>query len=334
MGHATRCIPIVEELLANNADVVLAGSGNSLDLISAEFPLLRTLNLPDYNLQFNHFIPIGIHVALQSLKIRRNINREKIVLENFLATQKINGIISDNRYGVYSSSVPSVMISHQLKLAPRTPFRAIANNQIKKYLNRFSEIWVPDENGSIISGKLSSTDEFLNKKYIGTLSRFKTTSNTIRKNFVLAIISGTEPHRTTLENRLIKSFRSSNQKITLLRGLPKSADKKVFPKNFTVYNHLKTDELETLLKTCKLVISRSGYSTIMDIISTNTPCILIPTKGQSEQEYLSKRLHEKFKFPVIRERKISEDKFQLAQRIDIKNENLLSIEIGKWLNQL
>ncbi|MFB0961216.1 MAG: glycosyltransferase, partial [Flavobacteriales bacterium] len=85
MGHATRCIPIIKELLTNNIDVVIAGSGKSLDLISAEFPLLQTLTLPDYDLHFNHFIPIGLHVVLQSLKIKRKIKREKLVLDNYLA---------------------------------------------------------------------------------------------------------------------------------------------------------------------------------------------------------------------------------------------------------
>ncbi len=314
--------------------MVIAGSGKSLDLISAEFPLLQTLILPDYDLHFNHFIPIGHHVALQSLKIKRIINREKLVLDNYLATHEIAGIISDNRYGVYSSSIPSVMVTHQLKLAPKTLFRAIANNQIKKYLHRFSEIWVPDEKGSVISGELSSTDDFTTKKYLGVLSRFKSAPKTTRENFILATLSGTEPHRTTLENRLIKSFRNSKQKITVVRGIPKSEGKKVFPENFTVHNHLLTEDIEKLLTSCKLLISRCGYSTILDAMATKTPVILVATKGQSEQEYLARRLLKKFNVALLKEKQISEDNLQLAQKISCTSDNLLSSVIGKWVNQL
>lgn len=314
--------------------MVIAGSGKSLDLISAEFPLLQTLILPDYNLRFNHFIPIGLHVALQSLKIKRNINREKLVLENYLATHEIAGIISDNRYGVYSSSLPSVMVTHQIKLAPKTPFRAIANIQIKKYLHQFSEIWVPDEKGSVISGELSSSDDFTTKKYLGVLSRFKANPKTTRETFILATLSGTEPHRTILENRLIKSFRNSKQKITLVRGIPESQEKKIFPENFTVYNHLLTEDLEKLLTSCKLLISRCGYSTISDAMAAETPVLLVATKGQSEQEYLSRRLLRKFNVPLLKEKQISEGNLQFAQKISCTSENLLSSVIVKWVNQL
>jgi len=314
--------------------VVLAGSGKSLDLISSEFPLLRTLTLPDYHLNFNQFIPLGLHVALQYSKIKQNINLEKLALEDFLITHKIDGIISDNRYGIYSSSIPSVVVTHQLKLAPKTPFRALANKKLKNYLNQFSEIWVPDKKDSIISGELSSTDDFPTKKYLGILSRFHAEPKTHRQSFVLAVISGTEPHRTMLENRLIKSFRNSKQKITVVRGLPKSANKKIFPKNFTVHNHLSTVDLEKLLISCKLLIARSGYSTVLDAIATNTPVVLVPTKGQSEQEYLSKRLHEKFNIPLLKERNISDDILPLAQKMSSNDDNLASSVIGKWFNQL
>ncbi|MFK7756406.1 MAG: glycosyltransferase [Flavobacteriales bacterium] len=303
-------------------------------MISAEFPELESILLPDYQLYFNNIIPLGFHVALQSLKIRRNINLEKLALEEILETYQIDGIISDNRYGVYSSSVPSVIITHQLKLAPKTPFRSLANNQIKKYLNRFSEIWVPDLPNSVLTEELSATSEFSQKKYIGLLSRFKAPSVESRENFILAVISGTEPHRTIIENRLIKILGNTEYSITLVRGIPDVRGKKVFPENFTVHEHLKTQKLETLLSKCQVLLSRSGYSTIMDAIHTQTPVILIPTKGQSEQNYLAKRLHANFKLPLLSEKKLSSFHIAQSKTIDLNAQNLLSEVIGKWLNEL
>jgi len=48
-----------------------------------------------------------------------------------------------------------------------------------------------------------------------------------------------------------------------------------------------------------VIISRSGYSTIMDLVRLNKSAILIPTPGQTEQEYLAKLMMERKWFYAV-----------------------------------
>ncbi len=326
-------IPVIEELQNQSCNIILAGSGHSLELLNSEFPHLVSLRLPDYDLKFNRILPLGFNVALQGLKLSRKIREENYALDKIVSTHKIDALISDNRYGIYSKKIPSVIITHQLKLAPKTPFKFIANKRIARYLQNFDEIWVPDAPTSKLSKSLSNTAEFSSKKYIGFLSRFKPTE-TKRKNFILVTLSGPEPYRTQLENRIIRKFGDTSTEIILLRGKPKSKEKKVFPKNFTTYNHLPKPEFEELLNTCRLVISRGGYSTIMDLIVTQTPALLIPTPNQTEQEYLAEVLKSKFSMHIPTEKKISLSDLDKASVINIPFQDSLNIHLGNWIREL
>ena len=66
-----------------------------------------------------------------------------------------------------------------------------------------------------------------------------------------------------------------------------------------------TKELNDLIKRSKVVIARSGYSTIMDLYALEKPAILIPTPGQSEQLYLSKHLRHKKQFIFQSQQKLN-----------------------------
>jgi UDP-N-acetylglucosamine:LPS N-acetylglucosamine transferase len=51
--------------------------------------------------------------------------------------------------------------------------------------------------------------------------------------------------------------------------------------------------LNELLNNSEYIVARSGYSTIMDLLAVKKNAILIPTPGQTEQEYLGQYSHEK-----------------------------------------
>jgi len=273
-------------------------------------------------------------VALQYLKLRKAIKEEHESIRRIAKNTKIDGIISDNRYGVYSSQIPSVIITHQLRVAPKTPFKTPANNQLRKSLLPFSEIWIPDAENGFLTGKMSSTTHFSNVKYIGYLSRFSPSEKLLRAEKILALISGPEPYRTLLEDRLIKTLAHSEKRVVLVRGLPDQKIKKTFPENFEVHHHLSTKKLEELFKTANVLVSRAGYSTIMDCVRTGIPAVLIPTKGQSEQEYLAHRLKETFNSPLITAEKFTAASIKMAQAISIQEKSNLNTVIGNWLNQL
>ena len=81
-------------------------------------------------------------------------------------------------------------------------------------------------------------------------------------------------------------------------------------KNITVFSHLPAAALEEKMKKASLVISRCGYSTVMDLATLQKKSILIPTPGQTEQEYLAGHLMQK-NFALC----IDQKKFRLKQAI-------------------
>ncbi len=226
---------------------------------------------------------------LQSRTLKKSILKEQSELNKYLKIRSVNAIISDNRYGIFSNGIPSILITHQLKLTKETPLRFFAQRILNRQYKNFNHIWIPDEQNSLLSGELSNS-ELTNTKFIGVLSRLENLALQ-RKKHILIIASGTEPHRTQFENKMISKLGNSKYECVLIRGLfDKNPIEKVFPKNFQILHSADSQEVNGLMNNCSLVISRIGYSTVMDVFKTQTPVVFITTKGQSEQEYLAKHL--------------------------------------------
>jgi UDP-N-acetylglucosamine transferase subunit ALG13 len=300
LGHATRCIPLIRKLLDKNVDVWLAGEGLQEKLLKEEFPGLPFLSLTGYRVAYGRSGKgLMWKMMWQINHIRKMIRAEKQWLNKMVADHKINAVISDNRYGLYHSSIPSVIITHQLQI--KTGMGKWCDKQIQKwnynYLQRFTECWVPDLPGKTnLAGDLSHPDRlpFLPVHYIGILSRFDpTTGIAIKKGKLLVLLSGPEPQRSLLEERMISEIAHYNGDATILRGLP--GNHTLIPSSNMIkfYNHLSTNELRSQMLEAEYVISRSGYSTIMDAIQMNKKCIFIPTPGQTEQVYLARELTKK-----------------------------------------
>jgi uncharacterized protein (TIGR00661 family) len=296
LGHATRCIPVIRELLAQNCEVWLAGEGAQEQLLKTEFPELPFLELPGYRIRYAKTARGLIWKMIQQgPKMQRAIQYEHRWLKKVVTEQGFDAVISDNRYGLYHAAIPSIFITHQLTIKSSWGkwTEKIIQKRNYKYINRFTACWVPDvaeENN--LAGELSHPQFKLNipVHYISLLSRFEKKDTAAKKNHLLIVLSGPEPQRSMLEEKIITDISHYNYTATIVRGLPGIPSLLPSTNMLKFYNHLPAAELNAAMQEAEYVISRSGYSTVMDIIALGKKSILIPTPGQTEQEYLGKSL--------------------------------------------
>lgn len=297
LGHATRCIPIIKLLIDHGHTVILAAEGKQADLLRQEFPNLELLPLSGYRLSYSRFhILTGWKIFFQIPKILISIKRENRWLDTLLTKKRVDLVISDCRFGFYNKAVRTVFITHQLTI--KSPIGRWTDNFLRKlnynFINRFNECWVPDFEGTQnLAGELSHPPSLPQTpvKYIGGLSRFDTTMQhaNAKQYDVLIILSGPEPQRSIWEKKLLNDLHHYNGKAALVRGLP-GEHSTLQVKNTDVFNHLSAEELCSIALRSQLIISRPGYTTVMDVVKLRRKCVLVPTPGQSEQEYLGEYL--------------------------------------------
>ena len=296
LGHATRCIPIIKALVLIGFEVIIAAEGAQANLLHIEFPELVIIPLEGYRVRYSRqpaWLP-GV-LLWQLPRLIRVIHRENRWLQGIIREHKIDLIISDNRYGLNTKKVPCVFITHQLRI--KAPFEWLENilQQINyHYINRYTACWVPDAPGAInVAGILSHPQKLprIPVHYIGLLSRFQFQTGDIKYDYCI-LLSGPEPQRTVLEKKLLTQLADGHERILLVRGKPGTDEVITTPKHITVENHLPNTALQAALLQSNFIISRSGYTTIMELILLHKKAILVPTPGQTEQEYLAQKLTE------------------------------------------
>ena len=285
IGHATRCIPIIKELIKHNYEVILAADSRPLHLLSTEFPQLEIIRFEGYNIKYPKFIPMELSMLLQTPKLLWNIKKENTALAEIIKDYNIDGVISDNRFGLYTNKVPCVFITHQLEI--QSPyFTESIRNFNYKYINKYSACWVMDDEKLNLAGNLSKPNTLPNNTtYIGIQSRFEK-QETEKKYDFLAIVSGPEPQRTILEKGLINALKDRTENSLIVLGKPELNTSEQLG-NLTVKSHLNAKDLNTAIAQSELIICRPGYSTVMDLAKLEKKAIFIPTPGQTEQEYLA-----------------------------------------------
>jgi len=302
LGHATRCMPLIDLLIKKKHRVIIAGNGDSFYLLKERYPNLTFYELPGYNISYAAGKNAAFYALLQTPKILQTITKENKVVEEIIKKEKIDLIISDNRYGVRNDKIKSIFICHQIALQAPNAMRFMNPFFLRLHLmqiQNFDALWIPDEEQEDnISGKLSHDISFkITTTYIGIQSRFsglkKERSFIDEMDFsILVVLSGPEPQRTFLENKLKKEFENIHEKVLLVQGKTEKQTTTI-EENITSISYLNTKDLFTALQKAAVIICRSGYSTVMDLAVLGRKAILIPAQGQTEQEYLSKILANK-----------------------------------------
>ncbi len=313
LGHATRIIPIIEYCLQNDKNVVIVGNGESFKLLCDKFPTCKSEYLPSPKMTYGKRKAMGFKFAINAILLSFNVLGERRKLKKIIKLHNIDTIISDNRPGIYSKKVKSIYISHQINV-----FTKKENNFLSKFLTflhklvikKYTYCFVPDYENSEFAGRMSKNNNSLNLIYVGILSRFQNFKNIkpkrdLKKYDILAIISGPEPQRSIFENIIVEQLKTENYSCLVIRGLPHEQTKRENLLNVDFCNHCCDDDFYFYVNNASLLISRSGYSSIMDIMNFNKNSIIVPTPAQPEQEYLAEKLNKKFKFVSLKQAELA-----------------------------
>lgn len=311
LGHLTRSVPLMEYLVSLGCHVVFAGNESQRKYIAQILPKVALIHLDGYQVQYARtkfgFMP---RLFAQMPRVFRCIKNEHQWLKNVVVEHRIDGIISDNRYGLYHTTVPSVILTHQLQILSgvHAKIDAVLRKIHYRLIERFTACWVVDiAEGDGLSGKLSHP-KILPKvptQYLGFLSQLHPFNhkNSSKDFVVLVLLSGAEPQRSILENLLWQKAIKSNLHIVFVAGSNKAQAPSQIPAHISYHKRLVGKDLQAAFKAASVVVCRSGYSSLMDLLAMRKKAILIPTPGQTEQEYLAKLMQQKGYFMAAQQHK-------------------------------
>ena len=303
IGHATQCVPIIRKFMEIGDEVIIAADGRPYEFLKKEFPECRFIRLKGIRVTY----PEGRGSVVKVLRLfpllLLSSYRERKDLKKLIRSENPGIIVSDNRYGLWSRSRFSILITHQFRiiLPPSIRFLSGLLNRIIHYqVEKFNECWIPDfELHYGLAGQLSHPSKLPgNACYIGTLSRFSAPAGhhdvPLPCDFdILVALSGPEPQRTILEEMIFKQLINSGLSGIIVRGLTEAKEEWDLTEKIHVFPHLETEKMKDSILRSQIVICRPGYSSLMDLVTLGKNAILIPTPGQTEQEYLAHYLMEK-----------------------------------------
>lgn len=300
-GHTTRCIPLVAHLLQTGHKPIVAGNEAQMAIMDHYFNgSIDTIYTPGYNVTYSGLNKVAqAGLLLQIPRLLKTIGQENIWLQDAVNKLRPDAIVSDNRYGMYHTQVPSVIMTHQLRI--QSGLGSTVDNLVQRmhyrYLNKFGATWVVDtEESPGLAGTLSHPMAMPdNYHYIGLLSRFAgmDAGNQKEDGPILVLISGPEPQRTEFSKMLWQQVMRHNGPVIFAEGSEAATAPADIPTHISYHKRMDGPALAEALMNASMVVCRSGYSTLMDLRTMNKRAIVIPTPGQTEQQYLGSTLHER-----------------------------------------
>jgi len=294
LGHATRDLPILRRMIEAGYSLTLMGIGRSLDLLKDELKdTCSYLSIPDYSSAYSKR-DFSVSKFLSYFPIYMNeIVKEHSRIKKLIKKEKYGRIISDNRYGVYDNEIPSYLISHQLRfIAPgRVKLFEMATEGFNYSFckNNFSKFLVPDYKEDGLSGDLSHNLKYFKKEkieYLGPLSDLKKRETAEDIDYFFSL-SGPEPQRTILEKKIFEQAPLLKGKVVIALGKPEDCRRNETVNHFRIFGYLRRKRQEEIMNRSKLVITRPGYTTVMELSLLGKKALFIPTPGQTEQVYLA-----------------------------------------------
>jgi len=313
LGHATRCSVLIDRWLEEGHEVILASNGRSAAWLQQRYPQLDVLtDIPDYAVTYPEDGNMVAHFAQHAFRLLAVVRAEHRWLKRMVTEYAIDEVYSDNRYGLHHHEIPCTIITHQLYIQGPRWSRLITGLMLKRILKRFTSILVPDfEDDRSLSGALSHGGiHDKNVRYIGPLSRFsnQTYHTTQLSVQVVALVSGPEPSRSVFEEQLKRILSTLDRPALLITGKPELHQAEQM-NQLSIVSHLSDEELASAIQSAELIICRSGYSTIMDLEALDVRALLVPTPGQTEQEYLAEYHAKLGRHEMISQQELSKVEF-------------------------
>ncbi len=313
LGHASRMVPVINHYRNAGYQVFIGGSGKSGALLKVTFSELPFIQLPSPEIRYASkgawLIP---SLVFQLPALVKATFREHRLIRRIVEDYHIDIVVSDNRYGLFCKKATCILVTHQV--SPKLP-HPISRAEYPLYfilrflINRFHSCWVPDfsDPSNNLSGRLSHRFPMpKNARYVGILSRFsgmreERFENTGIRFEMVFIISGPEPQRKIFRDMAIHEAIRMKGRVLVITGSVENEELTGINscRHIDVVPHLDTFQFRQAVLQADIIICRSGYSMIMDLISLGKTAILVPTPGQSEQEYLAEYLSQKGWFSHI-----------------------------------
>jgi hypothetical protein len=296
-------IPVARKLLEMNQNVFIASGEEHLKLFREELPGLTYIDFSGFNPGYSRYLPQYFPLLLKTPLLFFHIIRDHYRLKSIIADYSIDLVISDNRFGLWNRKIRTVYITHMPLIPFPGPFKFLEFIGIhlhRAVIRKYSMCFIPDLPGEInLTGRLSHGIKLPgNARYIGILSRFpvkiqQSLVNPVSYKHNTVILSGPEPQRSIFRQTVLKLFRDEKILTVILEGKPGNGNEIARYENFAFFNHLSSQEMQQMISSSEKIITRAGYSTIMELASLNCSALLVPTPGQTEQEYLAEYLSSK-----------------------------------------
>jgi hypothetical protein len=307
LGHATRDLVLMRALLAAGMGLTVVSTGKALAVLREELgPACRYLDWPD--------IPPSVAATGTGFYARTIANipeilatwfAEKRRLGRYLSRHPQDLVISDHRYGLVTREAPCFFISHSLRyIAPwRDSFmEGVMENFLSHWLAPVRAVFIPDDREGGLSGDMSHRLRFVPREkrcYLGILSSLQRRACAEDVD-VFVSISGPEPQRTLLEKLALAQSPRLAGKVVLALGKNGAAPPRA--PAVTIHAYLNRAAQEDMMNRSRLVVCRSGYTTLMELAELGRRALLVPTPGQSEQLYLARTLRRRGLYHSVAQR--------------------------------
>jgi UDP-N-acetylglucosamine transferase subunit ALG13 len=348
LGHAGRMIPLAKKLIDLGHNVIIGTGSAHTEFFRKELPGVNCTCFPGFSIRYSSWLPQYLIILLNAPAFFFSIIKEHRQLKKIISSLAIDIVISDSRPGLWNNSVKTVFVTHMIKV-PLPDWASFAERtgifSTKRVIRKFNFCFIPDlESGNNLSGKLSHDLQLPgNARFIGILSRFRQPGSGDDSGdhscFCTVILSGPEPQRSILKDKLTVLLKLKGEQSVILEGKPGTIPEKLTEGNITYISHLPATEMRELILGSRFIVSRSGYTTLMELASLGKRALIIPTPGQTEQEYLARYLSEKGWFDTLSQSELEGDIFNNESRSVIpddlghRSERLLESALRELLEE-